>query len=299
MPWITSLRYGKKEPLNQLFINKYFNNSGKRGAWLVGYMKQLFLIKQYLKYRLKAKNLHGVHSPFVYAFNKDVVNDTRHFYAFDAIADLRKNLLQNTNTITITDFGAGSKHTNSNVRRICDIAKLAGKRHEHGALLYRMVDAYNCTNILELGTSMGLGTAYMASANTSAKVHTIEGCSAIAKQASLNFERLVLMNIQQYVGDFDVVLPDFLQKSGALDFVFVDGNHLYKPTIAYFEMLLPKLASKAFLVFDDIHWSKEMHDAWQVIIADKRVMLSIDVFQFGICVFDPSFKEKQHFIIKL
>jgi predicted O-methyltransferase YrrM len=262
-------------------------------------MKKLFLIKQYINYWLKAKNLHGVHSPFVFEFNKDVINDKRHFYAFDAIKKMRENLLANKNTITITDFGAGSLHTNSNVRRISDIAKLAGKRHKHGALLYRMIDFYNCKNLLELGTSLGIGSTYMASANSNAQLTTIEGCPVIAAEATKNFKELNLKNVQQLIGNFNEVLPAFLKNHTNLDFVFIDGNHQYEPTLQYFEKLLPHMAEKSFMVFDDIHWSKEMHDAWQKIVSNNQIFLTIDVFQFGICVMDKSFKEKQHFVIKL
>ncbi len=261
-------------------------------------MKQFFLAKQYLAYRLQAKNLHGVHSPFVYAFNKDVVNDTRNFYAFEAIKNLRELLQNNKNTVTITDFGAGSKHTKSNVRRIADIAKLAGKQHKHGALLYKMIDAYQSKNILELGTSVGIGTSYMASSNTSAKVTTIEGCQAIADVAAQNFNFLKLQNVQQVVGNFDVVLDAVLKNNAAFDFVFIDGNHRYEPTINYLKKILPHLRPNAILVFDDIHWSSEMYQAWKEIVATKSIPLTVDVFQFGICFFNEAFKEKQHFVIK-
>ncbi len=262
-------------------------------------MQQIFLIQQYIKYRLRAKNLHGVHSPFVYAFNKEVVNDERHFYAFDSIMQMRSNLLANANTIQVTDFGAGSMHTKSNTRRICDITRLAGKQHTHGALLYRIINYYGCKNILELGTSMGIGTSYMASANTNAMVITMEGCPVIAQEAQKNLASIDIKNVQHLVGNFDDILKPFLSKSPVLDLVFVDGNHQYEPTLQYFESILLHMADKSFLIFDDIHWSKGMHAAWNTIVADKRVMLTIDVFQFGICVFDKSFREKQHFVIKL
>jgi predicted O-methyltransferase YrrM len=262
-------------------------------------MKHFFLIKQYIKYRLRAQNLHGVHSPFVFEFNKDVVNDTRNFYAFDFIQQLRDKLLANADTINVTDFGAGSMHTKSNTRRICDIAKLAGKQHQHGALLFRIINFYNCKNILELGTSLGIGTSYMASANANAQVTTLEGCPVIAAEAGKNFADINLQNVKQIVGSFNVTLAPLLAKTAPLDLVFVDGNHQYEPTLQYFEDILPVMADKSFLIFDDIHWSKGMQQAWQKIVADKRVLLTIDLFQFGICVMDTSFKEKQHFVIKM
>ncbi len=261
-------------------------------------MADLFIVKQYLKYLWRAKNLHGVHSPFVYSFNKDIVNEQKQFYAFEQIAAWRKQLLQNHETVSVTDFGAGSKNNSSNLRKISEIAHLAGKRAKDGELLYKMVDAYNCKNILELGTSLGIGTSYLASANRNAKVTTIEGCPNIAALAKKHFNDLALSNIKQLVGNFDVVLPELLATLPKFDFVFIDGNHRYQPTINYLEWILPHLAKDAIVVLDDVHWSKEMLQAWNKIIADARVPLTIDVFQFGICVWRNSFKEKQHFVIK-
>jgi predicted O-methyltransferase YrrM len=262
-------------------------------------VSQLFIVKQYLQYWLKAQNRHGVHSPFVYAFNDEVIADDRHFYAWKNIENLRQHLLQNNNTITIQDFGAGSHTTKGNQRTISSIAKYAAKQKKHGELLFKMVNYYQAKNILELGTSLGIGTSYMATANQHAKVTTIEGSNSIVQQAAKNFATLQLNNITQIVGRFDDVLPTLLTPNTQFDFVFVDGNHQYDATVKYVELLLPHMASNGILVFDDIHWSPGMYAAWQYIMQHPKVMLTVDVFQFGIVFFRSEQKEKQHFTIKL
>jgi predicted O-methyltransferase YrrM len=261
-------------------------------------VSRLFIVKEYIQYWLKALNRHGVHSPFVYAFNDEVIADQRDFYAFGMIENFREKLYQNKTKITIQDFGAGSHHTASNVRTVSSIARLAGRSHHHGKLLFKMVNYYGAKNILELGTSMGLGTSYLAFANTDARVISIEGSQAVAAQASKHFAQLGLQNIIQIVGNFDTVLQKTIEENPAFDFVFVDGNHQYLPTVNYFNMLIEKVAEEAIIVFDDIHWSEGMKKAWLEICADNRVKLSIDVFQFGIIFINKDFKEKQHFVIK-
>ena len=251
-----------------------------------------------MQYRLKALNRHGVHSPFVYAFNDEVVADKRHFYAFEAIEKLRKQLYLSKEKMEVQDFGAGSYHTKKNIRSIASIAKLAGRSHHYGMLLFRMVNYYQSKNILELGTSLGIGTSYLALANPAATVTSIEGSKAIADYAMKNFKANQIQNVQQIVGNFDAVLPDVLANNPPFDFVFIDGNHQYQPTLNYFNLLITKVAEEAILVFDDIHWSPGMKQAWQEIAADTRVKLSVDVFQFGIVFINKNFKEKQHFIIK-
>jgi predicted O-methyltransferase YrrM len=165
-------------------------------------------------------------------------------------------------------------------------------------LLFRMVNYYQSKNILELGTSLGIGTSYLALANPAATITSIEGSKTIADYAMKNFKAYQIQNVQQVVGNFDTVLPDVLANNPLFDFVFIDGNHQYHPTLNYFNLLITKVAEEAILVFDDIHWSPGMKQAWQEIAADTRVKLSVDVFQFGIVFINKNFKEKQHFIIK-
>ena len=85
---------------------------------------------------------------------------------------------------------------------------------------------------------------------------------------------------------------------GPLDLVFFDGNHRYEPTIRYYRQLLPAVHEHTVLIFDDIHWSKEMEQAWDKIIKDPAVMLSIDLFFIGLVFFRKEQKVKQHFTIR-
>ena len=83
-----------------------------------------------------------------------------------------------------------------------------------------------------------------------------------------------------------------------LIFAFLDGNHRKEPTERYFRELLPYLNNDSILVFDDIHWSKEMEEAWATIIEHEAIRCSIDLFFFGIAFMRKEFKEKQHFVVK-
>jgi predicted O-methyltransferase YrrM len=258
----------------------------------------LFTIKEYFKYRLRAQNLHGVHSPFVYEFNEAVVNDKRDFYDYEKIELLRSQLYKSKDIIEVQDFGAGSHFNATNKRSVASIAKNAGRKHKHGQLLFKMVNHYQPNNILELGTSLGLGTSYLALAKKDAWVTTIEGGSSIAEKATIHFNALGLNNVVQVVGKFDDVLANTLQAIGQIDFLFIDGNHSFEPTIDYYKKCLPYLSPNSIILFDDIYWSKGMSEAWQVIKDMPESVLTVDVFQFGIVFFSKQFKEKQSFTIK-
>ncbi len=258
------------------------------------------LALKYLRYLFTAANGkgHGVHSPFVFEFITRVLNDNRRFYAFDAIEKIRTQLLSNHALIEIQDFGAGSRVAKTNTRKISDVAKGSLKPAKYSQLLFRMIDYYGPTQIIELGTSLGITTAYLASANPAAKVTTFEGSSAIAKIAGHNHGLLGLSNISLIEGNFDEQLPLWLAQNKSVDFAFIDGNHAFKPTMAYFESLLAVVQDHTILVFDDIHWSEEMEEAWAQISAHPRVTLSIDLFFIGVVFFRKEFAQKQEVSIR-
>jgi predicted O-methyltransferase YrrM len=260
----------------------------------------LTLAFKYLRYLFTAANGkgHGVHSPFVFEFITRVLNDKRHFYAFDAIEKIRTQLLSNHNSITIQDFGAGSRVAKTNTRKISDVAKSSLKPAKYSQLLFRMIDYYAPKQIIELGTSLGITTSYLASAKTDAQVTTFEGSATIAQIARQNHGSLGLTNIFLQEGNFDEELPKWLLNHTKVDFAFIDGNHLYKPTLAYFEALLEVIEDHSILVFDDIHWSREMEQAWNEISGHKSVTLSIDLFFIGIVFFRKEFAQKQQISIK-
>ena len=258
------------------------------------------LAVKYLRYLFTAANGkgHGVHSPFVFEFITRVLNDNRRFYAFDGIEKIRTQLLSNHTLVEIQDFGAGSRVAKNNTRKISAIAKGSLKPAKYSQLLFRMIDYYGPTQIIELGTSLGITTAYLASANPDAKVTTFEGSSAIAQIARQNHQLLGLTNIDLIEGNFDQQLPQWLAQNKSVDFAFIDGNHALKPTMAYFESLLEVVHDHTILVFDDIHWSEEMEAAWAQISAHPRVTLSIDLFFIGVVFFRKEFAQKQQVSIR-
>ena len=263
------------------------------------YSKTQLAIK-YLNYYAKASDRkgHGMHSPFVFELIDDVLNDKRSFYAYENIEGLRQALLSDQRILQIEDFGAGSRTIKENTRTVATIAKSSLKPPKYSQLLFRIVDHYQPKNILELGTSLGLTTAYLAAAKSDAKVITMEGSSAVAAIANENFTKLKLNNIELKEGNFDDILPDVLSVLPTVDLAFIDGNHRYQPTVNYFERLLAKSNNYSILILDDIHWSKEMEEAWQYVQQHAAVTMTIDLFFIGIVLLRNEFKIKQHFSVR-
>ncbi|WP_143306974.1 O-methyltransferase [Chitinophaga vietnamensis] len=260
--------------------------------------QQYKVARKYLRYYFTAGNRHDVHSPFVFSLIEDVLRDKRPQAAFGEIEQLRKELLQSRETLQVTDLGAGSLVSAGNERKVSDITRYAAKPPKFGQLFYRLIQYLQPKQLLELGTSMGLSTAYMAKAAPGAQVVTIEGCPNIAARARKNFDALHLHNIKQVTGNFDTVLPAVLRDMQRPDWVYIDGNHRKEPTLAYFRQCLQYVHEHTVLIFDDIHWTADMEAAWEEIQSNEQVTMTIDLFFIGLVFFRKDFKVKQHFTLK-
>ncbi|MCD4794470.1 MAG: class I SAM-dependent methyltransferase [Bacteroidales bacterium] len=259
-------------------------------------MQQLI---KYLKYKLTAKHRKGysIHSPFLYDLIRNVICKKTNYYALDDIAQLRYELLSCNETIEVIDFGAGSKVFKSNIRKIKDIAKYSAINEKFGEMMFRLIDYFKPQTVLELGTSLGIGTSYLAMPNSKAQVYTIEACPETAKKTSENFEELNINNIHQIIGNINDELPGLLNNIDKLDFVYFDGNHQKEASLNYYNQCLQKAHNDTIFYFDDIHWSKGMEEAWEEIKANKDVTLTVDLFFSGIVFFKKELS-KEDFIVR-
>ena len=136
----------------------------------------LFQIKSYLKFLWLSKNEHAVHSPFVFTLITKCFYDKKSKHEYLVLKKYRKSLLENKNTIEVTDFGAGSKVFKSNSREISKIAETAGISSKRAELLFRVTNYFQPKHILEIGTSLGLATAALSLGNKNSEITTLEGC---------------------------------------------------------------------------------------------------------------------------
>ena len=268
--------------------------------------------------------------------------------AFESIIQFRKALLNDYREIEVKDFGAGSKVFKSNKRKISAIAKNAGISKKRAILLNKLCSYLEIKSALELGTSVGISSAAMATGND-LQLLTIEGCPQTAGVAKEYFEKFALKNIEVEIGSFEEKLsgqserekvgiqnlqqalqtnkdkpqtpnhkpqttdnqkpktetenetnlqPTTDNPQPTTDLIFFDGNHQKEATLNYFNQLLPLAHNDSVFIFDDIHWSKGMEEAWEKIKKHPEVRVTIDSFYWGIVFFRKE-QEKEHFTIRL
>ena len=255
------------------------------------------LIKKYFQYYFRSFTKHDIHSPFLFDFLVNVLNDKQSKPEYRRIELIRKKLLANGTNIEVHDFGAGSRVHDQKQRTISNIAKASLSPAKFSKLLFRVIQYYHCNTMLELGTSLGISTAYMALANPSAKITTIEGAESIYEVSKNVFKELGISYVKSVYGTFDEHLQSELKQLKKVDLAFIDGNHTYKNTLAYFDEILPYCHNNSILIFDDINWSTGMERAWREIVKLPVVTQSVDLFNWGI-VFLRKELTKQHFVIR-
>lgn len=245
----------------------------------------------------------GVHSPFLYQFSGQCLYNDQHQPVFDTLERLRRELKADERSIQVTDYGKGlrfgpqrSKGSNQPLlyqRPVRNIARRSLQEPDVCRLFFRMVQYFRPATILELGTSLGLTTSYLALAHSQARVITLEGCPQTAVLARDNLQKVGAENVEVVTGDFRKNLPGVLQRIPAPDMVYIDGDHSYEGVLANFSTISPFLHEKSVVIVDDIRWSKGMKAAWKHLAAEPRTTLTLDIGKAGILFFDPALSKQQ------
>lgn len=246
---------------------------------------QFFEAKSFLNHLLYAAGPHGVHSPFVFDLITKILPARSIDEISKSIEEQRLKLLRDQSVVNVEDFGAGSRSMNSSQRKISQIARNTLQSPKCARVLFNLCNRFQPQNILELGTSLGITTSYLAQSNSSATVWTLEGATTISQRASQVFDALRLNNVKVVSGDFEKTLPGVLRDMKKVDFALVDGHHQYGPTLHYVEQIIEICHEHSIIILDDIHWSPGMKAAWDDIRAKKEISLSLDFFHFGFLFF--------------
>lgn len=254
----------------------------------------MFRLFSYFRYFLYCVNEHSLHSPLVYDLYLKVIKPSKKWKSDLEIEKLRFSLSKSSEEIEVTDYGTGRDR--APIRRVSEILKTAASSPSKSILIKSIAEYFESKRILELGTSMGINTLYLSTVSES-EVITFEGSESIADIAQQQFDVRGKSNINLIRGNIDETLPYFLARSEKLDFVFIDANHDYEPTMEYYLLCQHRSHDESVFVIDDIHQSPGMEKAWHEIINRVEVLMSIDLYSLGIVIFDPSLA-KQNYVLE-
>lgn len=252
---------------------------------------------KYITYFLfsKHKKGHGIHSPFVYNFISEILNNKNECEDLKNVIKIHNKYLKSKRHLDFEDIGAGSNYTKPKRLKLGKLIRRSSVDKKYGKLIYDIVNYFKPYDILEIGSSVGISSAYIAQPDTRSNFKSIEGVAEkllVAKEISSKLNQ----NTEFIHGNFDKVLKSTLDNYKKLDFVFFDGNHTKQSTLNYFNSCLSKSHNESVFIFDDIHWSKEMEEAWEIIKNNKKVKVSIDIFRMGLIFYKKELSYQQYVI---
>jgi predicted O-methyltransferase YrrM len=143
-----------------------------------------------------------------------------------------------------------------------------------------LVKVFQPRTVLELGTCIGISTAYIsaaADAKYANRVFTLEDCEPLAALAKKNLNLLGLGKTSVLTGPLKNSLSSFLRKYAPLDIVFDDHVHTKNAVLKNFDQIYPFLSDNALYVFDDIALNEDMKSAWENLKLDKRINITISI----------------------
>lgn len=246
---------------------------------------KIFRAKNRIRHSMTAlpRGGHGIHSPFMFKFVTHVLYETTPYYAYSKIEALRHRLEKDKTVIAVNDFGSKP----SRKRRICEICRTSSSGRKEGQLLFRIAVRKKAKNILELGTCIGLGTAYLAKSDSNARILSMEGCPDSAETARRNLKSLGITNAEIIVGNIDETLENAISRIAPIDLAYIDANHREEPTVKYFGLCAENAATDGIFVIDDIDYSAGMHAAWERIKKHPSVKATLNLGKTGIVFFNP------------
>jgi predicted O-methyltransferase YrrM len=200
------------------------------------------------------------------------------------IENERSRLLLREEALVDGSLGEGGLYDKGqSIKAVCRVSKSP----RSALFLYLMIREFKPLTVIELGTNVGISSAYLAAAlqlnGPSGKLITLEASPYRLRSAKMLHKKLGLENVTYVEGLFYETLVQTLREAGTIDCAFVDGHHQYQPTLDYFQMIWKYSSRNALFVFDDIGWSDGMKRAWSALQADERIGLAVDLGSMGIC----------------
>lgn len=256
-------------------------------------------ITHFLKYSLFSGHSrgHGIHSPLIFDIVTRVLRNKIDPVVVFKAEELRKKMLGDQRTIDTHDYGAGHAGKKGGSRKVSEIARYSAIPAKYGELLARLAGEYGENGVLELGTSLGISTLYMALGNPDTAVKTIEGCPESAAIAKQNFAVAGAENVNLINSKFRPALEELKMTGFRPGLVFIDGDHQKESLLGNFREICSMTDDSALIAIDDIYLSSGMHEAWISIKDDRRVSATLDIFRLGLVLLRGNVA-RQHYMIR-
>ncbi len=201
-----------------------------------------------------------------------------------------RSKLSNDATL-ISDEVHGAQSVAISPNKIRSIVRHGISDQQRSSLLCRMIDYLQCKKVLELGTSVGINTAYLSMPDSVEQVVSVDANSDLIAIAKSVVAEGKSSKIQLINSDVDEYLD---MQAGSFDLVYLDADHTYEATMRYVQKLVSRASQNGIIVLDDIHWSVGMERAWEDLRLQHK--LTIERFNLGI-IFMDGYEAEGHLVL--
>ena len=217
-------------------------------------------IYSYLQYYFKAKTKFQVHSPFVFDFVEQVLEDPRRYYYFETIHRFKKQ----------TQETKLSKRT--------------------GELLFKIVHHYQPTYGIEIGTGAGVTALYQCTPSQRLQLYTISDKEDRLVKTKEDFKKLGVRNVHLLTGDVFANVTKTLTNLPQLDYIFIKDDC----SIDLLKKLLAKCHANTIIVVYQPH-EKKRSNIWTTLQQNPKRTISIDLYRLGLVFFRKEQKEPAYY----
>ena len=224
-------------------------------------------------YKLRYRKGHGVHSPFTYNLITKVIEEKFPYYVFEEIESFRTQILERKDSYS--QITAQKTH-----------------HRKYGQLLFRLVNFFNCENVLQIGASTGIMTLYLASALPACQCVVLEEDKDLKRFTEELIKQARLKNVRIETGDYLLESDELAKKLFGFDLIFINtpNNELCKTIIdtCFF-------AKKDIIVIiNGINKIRSIKVLWQQLKKKSNVNVLIDLDVFGIIFFKENINKQYY-----
>ena len=259
-------------------------------------LQQLKTIPLFVNYFLTVVDQHSIQAPFAFQVYHALKDCFKTSPGIEDIERARHQLIKDDAIISGDDFGAGSRIATPG--KLSSVARFGISSKNDCIMLHTLATVLKAEICIELGTSLGIATAYLAKAPYMKAVYSFEGNTFLYEKSNQLLKSLNVQNTHIIYGNIDNELSPVLEKLDQIDLAIIDANHKQEALLAYYQLLAPKISIKGAMVIDDIRWSTEMYAGWKKILRKPEVTLSMEFLNRGLLFFEKGL-QKQHYVLTI
>lgn len=248
----------------------------------------------YIKYCFTSGHQHGfgIHSPYLFHLVTRIIEEDLPYYKYSLIEKVRKLMSQVDERIGVFNDD-GTKR----LRKIKSVVGDYAITPKYGQLLFRLVNYYKPSVILEYGTTCGISTMYMAAPNSKTSVYSLSKQPEMADLSQSMCERIAMHNIKRSKAtDLMAEAQRLVQEMPEDDFLYINSATPAEVSTLV-NLRMARNGKRFFIVVPNPYTTDEMWNVWQALKADERVKLSINIFNLGILIANENL-QKEDFILR-